>query len=257
MTQATALIGHTGFVGGNLLRQTQFDDLYNSSNIESIAGRHYGTIVCSGAPAEKWKANQAPEQDRESLGRLKRALGGATAGKVILISTVDVYPSPQGVDESTPIDLEAAQPYGRHRLELERFVADHFEALIVRLPGLFGPGLKKNIIFDFLHDNLVDKVHSDAVFQFYDLQHLWRDITTARAHDLPLVNFATEPTSVADVAQVAFGRHFENRPTATAPRYDVRSQHAALFGGHGGYLHDRDSVLDGMAAFVRQSRAGA
>ena len=33
-----ALIGHTGFVGSNLARQGAFDALYNSSNIESIAG---------------------------------------------------------------------------------------------------------------------------------------------------------------------------------------------------------------------------
>ena len=52
----TALIGYSGFVGGNLLRQRSFDACFNSSNIEAIAGRSFDLVVCAGAPAEKWKA---------------------------------------------------------------------------------------------------------------------------------------------------------------------------------------------------------
>ena len=47
----TALIGSTGFVGGNLQRQAAFDDGYHSRNIESLAGKSYDLIVCAGAPA--------------------------------------------------------------------------------------------------------------------------------------------------------------------------------------------------------------
>ena len=32
----SCLIGHTGFVGSNLLRQATFDATYNSSSIDSI-----------------------------------------------------------------------------------------------------------------------------------------------------------------------------------------------------------------------------
>jgi hypothetical protein len=54
----SALIGHTGFVGGHLSRQVAFDDLYNSKNIEHIAGKSYRLVVCCGASAVKWVANQ-------------------------------------------------------------------------------------------------------------------------------------------------------------------------------------------------------
>ena len=36
-----ALIGHTGFVGGNLLREYPFAGRYHSANIETIAGRAF------------------------------------------------------------------------------------------------------------------------------------------------------------------------------------------------------------------------
>ncbi len=34
----TALVGWSGFVGGNLLQQTSFSDTFRSSDIEEIAG---------------------------------------------------------------------------------------------------------------------------------------------------------------------------------------------------------------------------
>ena len=50
----SALLGHTGFVGGTLLRQHRFDDLYNSSNIEQLAGKSYDLVACAAAPGVKW-----------------------------------------------------------------------------------------------------------------------------------------------------------------------------------------------------------
>src|SRR5262249_17224837 len=91
---ADALIGSTGFVAANLLRQARFDDLYHHRNIADIRGRRYDTVVCAGARAEKWKANQAPEADREGIRALTDALEHVAARRFILISTVDVYPQP-------------------------------------------------------------------------------------------------------------------------------------------------------------------
>jgi nucleoside-diphosphate-sugar epimerase len=176
---ASALIGHTGFVGGNLARRRRFDECYNSTNIERIAGRAFDLVVCAGAPAEKWKANRDPEADRRVLDRLWTALKGASAAKVVLISTVDVYARPVGVDEDDDVEAGRATPYGRHRHELERRVADHFDALVVRLPGLFGEGLKKNVIYDFLHDNNLDQIDRRAAYQFYPLSRLWDDVEVA------------------------------------------------------------------------------
>jgi hypothetical protein len=246
---ANALIGSTGFVGGNLLRQARFDEQYHSTNIDSIRGRSFDLIVCAGARAEKWKANQDPLGDQVGIARLTDALSQTQARRVVLISTIDVYPEPFEVEEDTRIDPSRATPYGRHRFELEQFVASRFDSLIVRLPGLFGPGLRKNIIYDLLHDNQVHKINPASVFQYYNLDHLWGDIQTSLRHGLDLVNFATEPLPTRELLASVFGRRLPEQP-GPAPHYDFRSRHAELFGGAGGYLYLNAHLIAELRRFV-------
>ncbi len=250
----SALIGHTGFVGGVLRSQTGFDDFYNSANIEDLPGNRYELLVCSGAPAEKWKANQNPKADRDNLERLTHALAGVAAHEVILISTVDVFGRPLEVDESTPIDEAEATPYGRHRRQLERFVEERFQTRVIRLPGLFGSGLRKNAVYDLLHDNMVDRITPESEFQFYDLSNLWNDIQTARTNNLRLLHLATEPVAMSRVAHEVFGVELENHDAPPPVRYDCRSRHAALWGKANGYLYDAAQVLGAMREFVSAER---
>lgn len=252
-----ALIGHTGFVGGNLASQTRFDEFFNSSNSEQMSGRSYDLVVCCGARAEKWLANQQPDADRAGIARLMDVLATVRARQLILVSTVDVFQSPVAVDETTPVVLDGLCPYGKHRFELEEFVGGRFPTLVARLPGLFGPGLKKNVIYDFLHDNNLNRIHHAAEFQFYDLRRLWRDLTIAREAGLSLVHLATEPVSVADVARAVLGREFCNAPPIAPARYDFRTRHAALFGREGHYLEERSEVLQRIHDFVAACRKRA
>ncbi|MBY0514562.1 MAG: hypothetical protein K2P78_11700 [Gemmataceae bacterium] len=253
-----ALVGHTGFVGSNLLRQHRFDARFNSKTVEQLAGQRFDLLVVSGLPAAKWVANGDPAGDRANLDRLWNAVRQARADTVVIVSTVDVYPTPIDVDEDTPIDAAAQQPYGRHRLLLERLAAGHFpRVLSARLPGLFGPGLRKNAVYDLLHANETHKVHAAGVFQFYNLCRLWADVRTALDAGLSVVNLATEPVSIREVAREAFGVEFANDPGTRPARYDVRTRHAALFGGFGGYLDPREEVLAELRAFVAAERAGA
>ncbi|MGH2375011.1 MAG: NAD-dependent epimerase/dehydratase family protein [bacterium] len=253
----TALIGYTGFVGAVLDRQYRFDDRYNSSNIDKIRGKSYHLVFCAGARAEKWRANTDPEADWRNLTLLMEALAESEIGDLVLISTVDVYPDPVGVDEETPIEAKVNHPYGKHRYEFERFCIEHFSSTVVRLPGLFGPGLKKNVIYDLLNNNGVDQIHADSIFQFYDLKHLRRDIDLARRHAIRLINIATEPSSVAEIAREALGVDFGNRPSGRRPgRYDMRSIYASLYGGRSGYLYDRMQVFTDLREFVRTYPSG-
>jgi hypothetical protein len=126
--------------------------------------------------------------------------------------------------------------------------------LVLRLPGLFGPGLKKNAIFDLLNGNQTDKIHPDGAYQFYNLNRLWSDIRTALAAELAVVNLATEPVSMREVGRAAFDFEFGESPKGLAPNYDMRTNHAAVFGGRDGYLETKLQVLAGIAAFVGSSR---
>ena len=58
-----AIIGYTGFVGGNIIAQSNFDYSFNTTNISDIEGRYFDLLVIAAPSAEKWKANQNPEKD--------------------------------------------------------------------------------------------------------------------------------------------------------------------------------------------------
>ncbi len=253
---ASALVGHTGFVGGNLAIQNRFDNCFNSKNIQEIAGQTFDLLVVSAMPAAMWIANKDPEADRAVLDRLAGFLRQAKAERVVIISTVAVYPHPIDVDEDSQIDESAQTPYGRHRLLLERQMSDHFpRVLTVRLPGLFGMGLKKNAVYDLLHNNELHKVNAEGSYQFYNLDRIWADVSTALTAGLELVNFSSEPVLVKDVAREAFDLDFTNDPGTLPAKFDMRSKHASLFGGHGGYLYSRRQVFDELRDFVRRERA--
>lgn len=255
---ADALVGHTGFVGGNLAAQHRFDACFNSKNIESIRGRDFDTLVVSGMPAAKWLANRDSRGDRATLDSLWSNLSKCDAKAVVIVSTVDVYPAPRGVDEGTMIEPMFQEPYGKNRYELERRAGFRFpRVLSVRLPGLFSPGLKKNAIYDLMHGNQVDKIHPEARYQFYNLCRLWSDIETAMEAGLSVVNLATEPVTMREVARVAFSHAFASAPGGLPASYDIRTKHAELFGGRGCYLESKAEVLSGIAAFVAGERSPA
>lgn len=94
-----ALIGHSGFVGTTLLRQRRFDACFRSTDIERIRGQRFDTIVCAGIRATKWQANREPDADRLAIQALQAALDDVQCRRFVLISTVDVFERPLGVDE--------------------------------------------------------------------------------------------------------------------------------------------------------------
>ncbi len=245
-----ALIGYTGFVGSNLLNQQAFDDLYNSRNIDQIKNKHFNQVVCAGVPAQKWIANREPAQDRKNIQSLIKHLKTIKTDKFILISTVDVYPNPINVNENSVINIEECHPYGKHRLELEQFISNEFDSTIIRLPALFGTGLKKNIIYDFINNNNIEQINPKGVFQFYCLDHLSSDIEIALNNELKLLNISTEPTSVQEIAQTCLGHEFKNDMDSPGAKYDYKSCFADLFAGHNDYLYNKAQVLSDLKSYI-------
>lgn len=222
-----ALIGFSGFVGSNILIQDSFDDLYNSNNIKDIKGKSYDIIYCAGAYAAKWIANSKPEEDFINISRLINSLKEVNASKFVLISTIDVYNSPFNVDEDTKINLFNNHPYGVHRRLLELFIEENFEDYsIIRLPGLFGGGLKKNVIYDFINNNQIDKINSESQFQFYYLKNIVQDINIILNKKIKLINLITEPIKVKELASYCFGVDFNNIRDSGKVKYNVASKYS-------------------------------
>ncbi len=251
----SALVGYSGFVGSNLLAQRPCNSLYRSSDIHTIRGRSFDHLVCSGVQAMKWWANLHPVEDKAGITRLLGPLSEVRAERFTLISTIDVYPTPRNVDEDTAIEREGHHAYGLHRLQVEDWVKSHFpKVLIVRLPGLFGPGIKKNVIFDILHDNNLDKVHPDGVFQYYDLRRLADDIDRAWSLGIERLNLSTGQLPTSEIRDRFFpGKELGGTGPPPAS-YDMRSKHAAEWGGTGGYLYSKEQVIADLAGWLDQEK---
>lgn len=252
-----ALVGYNGFVGSTLLGQQPFHSRFNSKNIEEIDNRGFDTVVCSAAPAQKWIANREPDVDRANIEQLITHLGTVDCERFVLISTVDVFKTPAGVTEETRVDEDGLHAYGLHRRLLEKFVADRFPRhLIVRLPGLVGPGLRKNVLYDFLHGNELHKIDSRAVMQFYPMVNFWYDIQTAIHAGLSLLHLTAAPISVAETAQQGFNREFTQHAGDSPTAYDMRTRHAGLFGGSGAYQYSQRESIQAIRAYAQSERRG-
>ena len=147
-----ALVGCTGFVGSNLYESGRFVAAYHSSDIQKAYGTKPDLLVYAGVRAEKYLANHEPAKDMELIYEAEENIGRIQPEKLVLISTVDVLKKPKGVDEAAEIDTDGLHPYGYNRYCLEQWVRSHYpDALIIRLPGLFGKNIKKNFIYDYIH----------------------------------------------------------------------------------------------------------
>jgi hypothetical protein len=258
-TNRSALIGHTGFVGGTLQGSGSFDAFANSKTIQRLAGQSFDLIVCAGVSAVKWRANKDPEADRAGIARLTSVLETMAAREFVLISTIDIYPAPfEAANEDTQIDPAVNHAYGRHRLKLEQWVQGRFDTVrIVRLPALFGAGLKKNVIFDLLHNNQTEAINPASVFQWYSLRRLADDIDQVRTEDIRLINLFPEPLRTADILAAFFPGTRVGEAKHPAPHYKLETKYGELFGGPKGYIADRRSVLAELADFIIAQRGGA
>lgn len=250
---AKALIGGSGFVGGNLRKQQNFEYEFNSQNISEIAGLDLDMAVCAAPAAVKWKANQFPEEDWQMVSKLIHVLKNIKTKLFIHISTVDVYASPIDLNEDFDIKttLEELHPYGKHRFLLEQSIQETFpRTIIVRLPALFGPGLKKNFIYDLMNNQALDYTHKDSRFQFYYLNNLWSDISVAIENDLSVVNFNSEPVSAEEIAKKCFQTDFSNITERSPASYDIKTKYDIVYGGQGGYMYSRPAVFDQIVDFL-------
>lgn len=145
----TVLVGSTGFVGQNLMASRPFDRAYHSTDIQEGFGRENGLVVYAGVPAAMFLANRDPQADLAIMENARENLRRLAPKKVVLVSSICVYADSRGKTEADKPTGEGLLPYGSNRLRLEQWVREDWpDALIVRLPALYGLHLKKNFLYD-------------------------------------------------------------------------------------------------------------
>ncbi|MFC4140321.1 MULTISPECIES: NAD-dependent epimerase/dehydratase family protein [unclassified Microbacterium] len=257
----TALLGYTGFVGSNLLDAHAFDDLYNTSNIADIAGKEYDLVVTTANRADSFRINTHGADDRAEIDALVDTVLTAKIRRLVLISTVCVYPAGGAPDESTALSEAGLTPYGANRLHQERRFQHAVDTTVIRLPQLYGSRLRKGVVYDLANDYRVEYIRPQTSYQHYDVRRLWQDISTALEAGLPALNVATPPVSNTELAQEVFDRDIAAQiprepesPFAQLYTRNMTTEHAAVFGAEGDYLCSRRSEIEQLRAFVRDLR---
>lgn len=245
------LIGHTGFVGTNLKAQHSFDKFANSSSIEGYRGASCDLIVNCGVSAVKWMANKDPEADRLGIEKLKSVLDTISARRFVHISTIDVFAEATCQTEQDKPERAALHPYGLHRIELEDFIRDRFEtAHIIRLPALFGKGLKKNILFDLMNRNMTNKIAPNTVMQWYPVARLWSDIEKVMNANLDLVHLAPPPLETSLIIKRFFPDATVGAPLDAQIRYDFHTSYSEVFGSEYPYIMSVGEEVSALDAFI-------
>jgi len=248
----TALIGYTGFVGSNLKQQYNFTDVYNSKNFQEMKGQEYDLVVCAGVSSVKWMANKEPLKDLEGIKALEDILSTVKTKQFVLISTIDVYATTQYLDEDFDCASVSNHAYGTHRLAFEKFCTDKFgKCTIVRLPGLFGDGLKKNVIYDLLNDNCLEMINTKSSYQYYYLKHLWSDVQVAIDNDIKLINLFTEPVPTEEIYSTFFPEKKIGQEAVPEGHYNLNTKYAKFWGHNGHYVYTKDDMLEQLSEFIQ------
>ena len=251
-----AIVGYTGFVGSNLLQFYKFDYFYNSKNFHEAQNMEFDELFFCGVPAVKWHANKFPEEDNLVISNLKSILATIKVKKIILISTIDVYEyTDTKMNEDYTCDIFNNHTYGANRYLFEDFVKTNFTNYhIVRLPALFGKGLKKNIIYDLINNNQIHNISKNTLFQWYDLNWLKNDIDLIIQNNISICNLFTEPLSTLEIIQL-FNFPIEDFKNKSKLVYDITTKYSNIFDSSAeGYIRDKTSVLHNLKLFLNYQK---
>jgi nucleoside-diphosphate-sugar epimerase len=253
-----AIIGGSGFIGKNLSRllaeHRVSTNLLNSSSDKADYRNINAQVVFIAAPqALKWWANLNPAEDSKHIDKLIDNLSYMENSNVVLFSTIDVMKKSIWSNETTN-EFEETEAYGLNRRKLELFCTELFPDLhIIRLPALVGVGLKKNVFFDLVNQNQLEKIDLRSTYQWYVLDHLVYDIQKVLKSDLNVVNLVSEPLPTFELVEKVFPELLEalqktsNNSSISATHYDFKSKHADLWReDSSGYMFSKEQSINAL-----------
>lgn len=244
------LIGSTGLIGTTLKEKIYFDFTYNSQNINRFNETKYedATLYLSCLPATKWLVNKNIKSDIENINNIIEILSKQKFNKVVLFSTIDVYcDTPQLSNENTSVHFKSLS-YGTNRFLFELLVKEFVQTdnlQIFRLPALFSKNIKKNVLYDLIHNNNVDQININSAFQWYNLDNLIKDIENF--DDQTLINLFPEPLNTTEIISLFPQYNNINYSTPSKFEYNFKTIHS-----ESGYIKTKEEVLNEIKKFVNE-----
>ncbi len=225
------VLGGGGFVGSAYVRLFAHLGLPHRSvtraNYDELAGTACEVFINANGNSRKFLADRDPSAEFDaSVVSVQRSLQEFQSDRYVFLSSGDVYPTqvdPGVTGEDQLIDVRRQSRYGLHKHLAELLVRGvHPRHLILRMGGFVGPGLKKNPIFDMVHDadvwltadSELQYIHTDTAARL-----VWRLCELGVEGEI--VNLGgLGVVRLADVAR-ALGRVGRFRPDARHVRFEL------------------------------------
>ena len=169
------VVGGKGLVGSafvrNLNRKTGEFQIIQRENKEQFWGTECDVLIFANGNSFMYKADDDPSSDfLDSVVSVVEYVHKVKYKRFVLISSGSVYNKHTSLEmtlENTVIDQSCLSNYAYHKFIAEKYV-QHFSKnyLIFRLGGLVGPGLKKNPVYDFIHQHKKVMISPDSRLNF-------------------------------------------------------------------------------------------
>jgi len=245
------LIGYTGLVGKHILNNAEhnIDFIYNTKNINEIKNKEFDLLICSCLSGNKRIVNENSTDDFNNVIFLMNVLNTIKVNKLILISTIEVYDK-NFIDESHNIDSTKLNPYGRNRYIFENYCNKKFNSYIIRLPVIFGKGIKKNVIFDLVNKKF-EYINLNDIIQFYDLNNIYTDIIKIINNDLKISNLISEPILIKTLAKDIFNINLDHNNKNNLRNYNIYSIHYKLWNNSiDRYLYNKTQIYTSITDYL-------
>ncbi len=248
-------MGGSGLIGTTLQEQHKFDLVFSSKDahkIEKLDLNGYD-IWLSCLPATKWKVNEDIEEDIYNMQYIVKLLHKFKFNNIILFSTIDVYEdSPLESSEHYAPNISEFK-YGTNRRLFEIMVSQlltYNNLKIFRLPALFGKHIKKNILFDLLNYNQVEKIKAKSTYQWYDLNDLYKDVKGRLDLTPKIYNLFPEPVHTTRILEMfpEYANKVDNVNQGST--YIFKTTHTGT-----GFLYNKDVSLAKLAKFIHEARS--
>jgi hypothetical protein len=238
------ILGYTGFVGNHLLEKVLDVELYNSKNIKDIANKNFNLIYCCCLPSIKWYSNKNPIEDNKIIDEIKKHIISINSfNKLILISTIDIHDN--NIEEQTEDNIIITKEYyGLHRYNFEQWLLEKYNNVyIIRLPALFGIGIKKNALYDLLNDNNLNLICCQNYYQWYDLRWLYDDIEYMINNNIKILNAYSEPIIMEDIIKQFFPKKLYDVSNNFTIKYNQKTKYNELY-------RSKEIILKNMEKFI-------
>jgi len=178
------VLGYNGFIGSNVLEVLKQNFSVNESD-------KYDFLVNCAGFSKMYEGNKNPDKMRNVEDSILEKINGISFDKIIHLSTIYIEVYPQDV-------------YSRIKVEMEDKILSKYEnATVLRLGGVLGKGLKKNVVFDLITNGPL-YVTSDSFYNYISAYEIANIISYLINNPIAgIINVGSSKSiSVADIANI-------------------------------------------------------